>query len=129
MLWVPPRFVTPIFVVCDMVALFLQLVGVVQILNVSVTDPNAHEKAQKGKHIAQTGVAVQMICFGLFSVIAVRFNFTSKRFAAGFEQRLTDIDEKGKFCTVDGGPKRLKRNWQAILRVVNFASVMILVSL
>jgi hypothetical protein len=83
-------------------------------------------KANSGKRIAQTGVAIQLICFGLFSVIAIRFNFTSKRFAVAFEERLTNINEK--YCTIDGGDHKLKKNWEAILRVTNIASVGILVS-
>ncbi len=125
-LWIPPRFVTPIFVVCDIFALLIQLFGTVKITSISPTDPNLAADAKKGKKIAQIGVAIQLACFGLFSVIAIRFNFTSKKFAAGFEQRLSNIEEK--YCTIDGGEKRLKKNWQAILRCVNVASLMILVS-
>ncbi|KUJ20461.1 RTA1 like protein [Mollisia scopiformis] len=124
LLWIPPRFVTPIFVACDVLALLLQLTGAVQITTVSSTAVNAKSKLSRGKTIAQIGVAVQLICFGLFSIIAVRFNFTSKRFKASFEERLGS--EKGeKHYTVDG--KKLKPNWQAILRVTNFASAMILI--
>jgi hypothetical protein len=62
----------------------------------------------------------------LFTIIAIRFNFISKRFAASFEERLTNINEK--YCTIDGGDRKLKKNWQAILRVTNIASFLILVS-
>ncbi|KAE8441144.1 hypothetical protein EG329_005827 [Mollisiaceae sp. DMI_Dod_QoI] len=126
LLWIPPRFVTPIFVACDILALLLQLWGAVQITTVSATASDAHTKLTRGKKIAQTGVAIQLICFGLFSIIAVRFNFTSKRFADQFEQRLGETKGQ-KYCTIDGGAKKLKPNWQAILRVTNFASAMILI--
>jgi hypothetical protein len=107
------------------VALFLQLVGAVMIVTVSDTDPNAKSKANRGKRIAQIGVGVQLACFGLFSIMAVRFNFTSKRFAAGFEDRITNANEK--YVTIDGQDRQLKRSWRAILRVTNIASICILV--
>jgi hypothetical protein len=142
LLWIPPRFVTPIFVACDvrksthktsllhinskaLVALLLQLWGAVQITSVTPGQADAVSKANKGKKIAQIGVAIQLACFGLFSIIAVRFNFTSKRFAIAFEQRLTNINEK--YCTIDGTDHKLKKNWQAILRVTNIASLCILI--
>jgi hypothetical protein len=109
------------------VALLLQLWGAVMISTLDVNDPNLAKKAKQGKKIAQIGVAIQLACFGLFALIAVRFNFTSKRFAASFDQRLTDTGEK--YCSIDGSDKKLKRNWQAILRVTNLASLLILVSL
>jgi len=126
LLWIPPRFVTPIFVACDIVALLLQLWGAVQITTVTAGSHDAASKLSRGKRIAQTGVAIQLICFGLFSVIAVRFNFTSKRFATQFEERLGDTVGE-KYCSIDGSEKKLKPNWQAILRVTNFASAMILI--
>lgn len=115
----------------------LQLVGAVQITTINPTDRDALSKSNRAKRIAEIGVAVQLIFFGLFSVIAVRFNFTSKRFASEFEERITlvtvggDVEgnnKKGeKYVKIDGGEKILKRNWQSILRVVNVASVCILV--
>jgi hypothetical protein len=126
LLWIPPRFITPIFVFCDIVALLLQLLGAVKITSLDANDPDLAKKAKQGKQIAQIGVAVQLICFGLFTIVAVRFNFTSKRFATSFNERLNDTGEK--YCTIDGSEKKLKRNWKAILRVTNLASFLILVS-
>jgi hypothetical protein len=103
----------------------LQLVGAVIITSVNAGDADAKSKANRGKAIAEIGVAVQLICFGLFSVIAVRFNFTSKRFKKSFDERY-NINE-GKFFVLEGGNRRLKTSWQTILRVTNFASVCILV--
>jgi RTA1 like protein len=100
--------------------------GAVQITSISPGAANAVSNANEGKRIAQIGVVIQLVCFGLFTIIAIRFNFTSKRFAASFEERLTNINEK--YCTIDGGNRKLKKNWQAILRVTNIASFLILVS-
>ncbi|KAF8867134.1 RTA1 like protein [Acephala macrosclerotiorum] len=127
LLWVPPRFVTPIFVACDIVALFLQLIGAVRITTVNVNTSGGKNNLQTGKTIAQIGVAVQMACFGLFSIIAIRFNFTSKRFAARFEERLATETKGEKYCIIDGEERKLKPNWQAILRVTNITSILILI--
>ena len=104
------------------------------ITSVDITDADALSKATKGKHIAEIGVAVQLACFGLFSIIAVRFNFTSKRFSNRFEERICLVEgegdeggKTGKWVRVDNEEKKLKRNWQAILRVTNIASLCILV--
>lgn len=77
---------------------------------------------------------MQMLCFGLFSVIAIRFHFTSRQFASHFEQRihLTSVDgsdgKSHKYVEMDGFSGKVKRNWVAILRVTNIASICILVS-
>lgn len=108
------------------VALFLQLIGAVVITSVQPGDANASSKLTKGKDIAIIGVAVQIICFGLFSVIAIRFNFTSKRFEAEFQDRVGGCTDDKDYA-IDGLDRKLKRNWPALLRCVNFASLMILV--
>ncbi|OOQ88102.1 RTA1 domain protein [Penicillium brasilianum] len=121
--WVPPRFITPLFVGFDVVALFLQLVGAVMISTVDSTDTDAASKLNKGKHIAQAGVIIQLIAFGLFSVAAVRFNFTSKRFTKTIHERYELSGEKDYI--VDGIAR--KKHWPALLRVVNLTTVLILV--
>ncbi|KAJ5758608.1 RTA1 like protein-domain-containing protein [Penicillium odoratum] len=121
--WVPPRFITPIFVGFDIVALLLQLSGAVMISSVSVTDAAAAHKIFKGKAIAQAGVIIQLVAFGLFSVAAVRFNFTSKRFTDELAGRYEVLDEKT--YSIDGIVKN--RHWPALLRVVNLTTLLILV--
>jgi hypothetical protein len=102
----------------DVIALFLQLVGAVMISSVDSTDTDAASKLNKGKHIAQAGVIVQLIAFGLFSVAAVRFNFTS------IHERYELSGEKDYI--VDGIAR--KKHWPALLRVVNLTTLLILVS-
>src|ERR1700684_2697175 len=46
----------------------------------------------QGKRIEQVGVAVQLLCFGVFTVIAIRFNFIAKRFTEDFESRISNTD-------------------------------------
>jgi hypothetical protein len=108
------------------VALFIQLIGAVIVASINPTDSDAQSQANKGKIIALIGLGVQISCFGLFSVIAVRFNFTSKRFEAAYKDRITgSLDEK--YCTIDEGERKLKRNWPALLRCINIACLLILV--
>ncbi|KAJ5974491.1 ZIP metal ion transporter [Penicillium waksmanii] len=121
--WVPPRFITPLFVGFDIVALFLQLVGAVMLSSVSVGDTGAAQKLDRGKSIAQAGVIIQLVAFGMFSVAAVRFNFTSKRFAKSISERYESSGEKSYI--IDGLVK--KKHWPALLRVVNFTTLLILV--
>jgi hypothetical protein len=114
------------FLILKLVALVVQLIGAVTVASIDAADSDAQSKANKGKTIALVGLGIQISCFGLFSVIAVRFNFTSKRFAAKFEGRITgSLNEK--YCTIDGGERKLKRNWPALLRCVNIACLLILV--
>ncbi|KAJ5729371.1 RTA1 like protein-domain-containing protein [Penicillium malachiteum] len=121
--WVPPQFITPIFVGFDIVALLLQLSGAVMISSVSEGEVNGAEKLSKGKEIAQAGVIIQLAAFGLFSVAAVRFNFTSKAFSKQLDQRYESVGEKE--YSIGGIVKR--KHWPALLRVVNFATLLILV--
>jgi hypothetical protein len=122
--WVPPRFITPIFVGFDIIALLLQLGGAVIITSVSSDDTDAADKLNRGKHIAQAGVIIQLAAFGLFSIAAVRFNFTSKRFSKNIHDRYESFGEKQ--YVIDGVLKN--KHWPALLRAVNLTTVLILVS-
>lgn len=122
--WVPPRFITPIFVGFDIVALLLQMGGAIMITSVDGMDKNARDKLNTGKHVAQIGVIVQLVAFGLFAVAAVRFNFTSKRFTRLVSERYESSGEKEHII---GGVAKNK-HWPSLLRVVNFTTILILVS-
>ncbi|PSR90400.1 putative RTA1 domain protein [Coniella lustricola] len=127
LLWVPPRWCTPIFVAFDIAALFLQLVGAVMIAGTSITDPNYLAKVHKGKNIALAGVSVQLLAFGLFSVIAARFHMIAKRFKADVQKRLHPVPGE-KYVTVDGlDGRKLRPNWEWLLYVVNFTCALIIV--
>lgn len=121
---VPARFITPLFVGFDVVALFLQLIGAIMISSVGPNDSNAASKLNRGKKIAQAGVIVQLAAFGLFSVAAVRFNFTSKKFTKTIHERYEMFGEEDYI--IDGVAK--KKHWPALLRVVNLTTLLILVS-
>lgn len=72
------------------------------------------------------GVAIQLACFGLFTIIAIRFNFISRRFDSDFDSRICNDNEK--YVTIDGGARKLRKDWRALLRVTNVACGCILVS-
>ncbi|KAF3769900.1 RTA1-domain-containing protein [Cryphonectria parasitica EP155] len=127
LLWVPPRWCTPIFVGFDIAALFLQLVGAVMIAGTSITDPNYVQKVHRGKDIALAGVSVQILAFGLFSIIAVRFHIIAKRFKADVQKRLQPIPGE-KYVTVEGiDGRKLKPHWEVLLYVVNISCALIMV--
>lgn len=46
--WVPARFITPLFVGFDVVALFIQLIGAIMISSVGHSDSNAASKLNRG---------------------------------------------------------------------------------
>ncbi|QKX62190.1 uncharacterized protein TRUGW13939_09349 [Talaromyces rugulosus] len=128
-IWVPPRFVTPIFVFFDILALFLQLIGAVMLTSTDATDANAQDKINRGKDIALIGTIVQLAAFGLFTFVAVRFNFTSKRFEKSVYQ---EYNNDSRYNTADEHTLQMERetgdtNWRALLRVVNIATILVLV--
>ncbi|MCJ1415660.1 hypothetical protein MMC32_001992 [Xylographa parallela] len=127
LLWVPPRFVTPIFVTCDIIALLTQLYGAVIVSGTQVTDPDAVSKFAHGKQVVLIGLGLQVACFGLFSIIAIRFHFTSKRFAKNFDQRVGGVPGETNF-SVDGEKRKFKRDWETLLWMVNVACILVLVS-
>jgi xanthine/uracil permease len=127
LIWVPPRFLTPIFVGFDILALFLQLIGAVIVSGTQPTDSDAQTKLKRGKDIALAGVTLQIIAFGLFSIIAVRFHFTSKRFIDDYNRRFrTGPGEK--LGSLEGTPEKFRPAWRSLLYAVNTACLMILVS-
>lgn len=123
------RWVTPIFVGFDIAALMLQLVGAVMIAGTSITDSNYLEKVHRGKYIALSGVSVQLLAFGLFSVIAVRFHIIAKRFKESVQKRLTRIPGDEKYVTVEGiEGRKLRPNWEMLLYAINISCALIMVS-
>lgn len=122
------RFVTPIFVSSDIICLLLQLTGAVKVSSVDPEDPDAAKKANKGRNIALIGVILQLVVFGFFCVAAARFNFTSRAFLADFEKRI-HAPTDAKYVQIDDYPKKVKKHWQQLLHMVNFACALILVGL
>jgi len=102
-LWVPPRRVTPVFVGCDILSFFIQVIG-----GSMVAAANSRDKANRGKNIVLVGLALQLATFGFFVFASVRLNVLLRK-------QLRDV------------PLPKERNWQLFLNVVNVANLLILV--
>lgn len=99
-LWITPRYLTPIFVGCDVIAFLVQVGGSSQISSEN------RATVELAFTIMKAGLAVQLACFGLFLVVAIRFHFKVRT----FRQYWPD------------------ENWTTFLWVVNVAAVLIFVS-
>ncbi|RMZ81940.1 hypothetical protein DV737_g2305, partial [Chaetothyriales sp. CBS 132003] len=102
-LWVPPRRVTPVFVGCDVLSFFVQVVG-----GSMVAGANTPSKANTGKNVVLVGLALQLATFGFFVFASIRLN----------------VLLRGQLRNV---PLPKERNWQMFLNVVNVANILILV--
>jgi hypothetical protein len=121
------RFITPIFVGFDVFTLFLQLIGAVIVSSTLPTDSDAAKKLQMGKDIALAGISAQIGAFGLFSLVAVRFHFISKRFNTEVEKRF-HATPGDKYVSMEGAKRKFNPNWRNLLFVVNLSCLLILVS-
>ncbi|CEI61860.1 hypothetical protein FVEN_g2916 [Fusarium venenatum] len=113
-LWVPPRFITLLFVGFDVISLILQLVAAIFIAGTDPTDSNAKQKLNLGKTLGLVGVSTQIAGFGLFTIAAIRFHFAARKLSPEFarqNQEKYDITKK----------------WQTLLTVVNVSCLLILV--
>ncbi|KAI2626699.1 RTA1-domain-containing protein [Hypoxylon sp. NC1633] len=126
LLWVPPRWVTPIFVSFDIIALLVQLIGAVIVSSTKPTDQDAANKLQRGKNIALAGLALQIVAFGLFSIVAARFHFTSKRFESILQSSLEPTGKAGAVI-VKGSGRLINSNWRRLLYAINLSCLFILI--
>ncbi len=97
----------------------MQTVGAATIASAQPTDSNFQTKQNQGKDIVLVGLAIQIIFFGFFSIIAVRFHFTGKQLA---------LPEDQLIMHAGGNKRRLKANWGQLLAAVNFGCLCIMVS-
>ncbi|KAI1412932.1 RTA1-domain-containing protein [Hypoxylon sp. FL1857] len=126
LLWIPPRWITPIFVSFDIIALLVQLIGAVSVSGTRATDKDAANKLKIGKDVALVGLAIQMGAFGLFTIIAARFHFTSQQFEASLKWRLEEAGS-GKAVLVKGTSKKINPNWRHLLYALNVSCILILI--
>ena len=73
-LWVPPRWMTPIFVGCDVVAFLIQVLGA------SRVGSDDFKVVKQSYSIMKIGLSVQLACFGFFIIVATRFHFVARTF-------------------------------------------------
>ena len=101
-LWLPSRYITPVFVGCDVFSFFVQIIG-----GSMLAGANTASKLTTGKNVILVGLAIQMITFGFFVLASIRFSFFLRK-------------------TLQGVPLPAERNWRLFLRIINIASVIIL---
>ncbi|KAH8668335.1 RTA1 like protein-domain-containing protein [Xylariales sp. PMI_506] len=126
LLWVPARWITPIFVIFDVIAILLQGSGAAIVAGTEPTDAHAKAKINRGRALALAGVSVQIAAFGLFTMVAVRFQRTSKQFVPELESTILRVEGE-KTATLPGNPKKFNPNWRTILLVVNVSCALILI--
>lgn len=84
-LWCPPRWITPIFVAFDLITFSIQLAGVSRTgdaFKSGVSPRDKQDAIDTGIHILRIGLGLQLICFGLFVLIGVRFCLVGRRWRA-----------------------------------------------
>ena len=101
-LWLPARHITPLFVGFDVLSFFIQVIG-----GAMVASADTPAKGNKGKNVVLVGLGLQLVTFGFFVLASIRFAVVLKT----------------KLRTV---VLPTERNWQLFLKVVNVASVIIL---
>ena len=81
-LWVPPRWITPIFVSFDAVTFFIQMVGI-SAAATAIHGPGDVDIDQlnNGLKVAKIGLILQMICFLFFAIIGIHFLFASRKWS------------------------------------------------
>ena len=102
-LWVPARRVTPVFVGCDVLSFFVQVVG-----GSMVAAADSASKANKGRNVVLIGLGVQLATFGVFALASLRLMIMLRT-------QLKDISLP------------MERNWPLFLTVINMANVLILI--
>ncbi|KAL5003688.1 RTA1 like protein-domain-containing protein [Aspergillus recurvatus] len=123
--WVPPRWITPIFVGFDIGALMLQLVGAVMITSGNGNSQDDIDTFNRGRDLALVGVVVQIVAFALFTIAAIRFNFTSKNFIMHPPEPVYGERQDDFSMALQDKPR--KSDWLRLLRAVNFSTIMILI--
>ena len=81
-IWVPVRFIAFLFITFDMLSFFIQIIGVfVLIAHLTREDSTVSQRTKSLKmtyDILRVGFIMQIITFGFFMLIALRFMFVSK---------------------------------------------------
>ncbi|KAI5776336.1 RTA1 like protein-domain-containing protein [Geopyxis carbonaria] len=99
-LWVPARFVTPIFVAFDVVSFTIQLIGAAMLSSADATD---FAKIDRGGDIIKIGLAVQLVGFGFFTVVGLRWAVLMKGESGGEEVKAAAGGRRRLAWAVNGG--------------------------
>lgn len=91
-LWVPVRWITPLFVTFDMFAFLIQLGGITDIGSAYTSTDSPPKQAaalDHGLHVLKFGLLIQLLCFAIFAVVGLRFMLVSRKWgdpAAGADR-------------------------------------------
>lgn len=102
-LWLPAIRITPLFVGCDVLSFFVQIIG-----GAMLASANNPAEAEAGKNVVLVGLGIQIATFGFFVLASIRF-------AIVLRTKLRAV------------PLPTHPDWRLFLTVVNVASVFILV--
>lgn len=113
-LWVFPRLITPFFVLFDLLAFLIQVWGVLVVSAAYTKADNDPEKVdvddvKTGSNILKIGLIVQLVCFGFFALIGIKFVITSRNWAS-------PIDRRGKVLGT----------WRRLSWAINIAATLIM---
>lgn len=112
-LFVPPRWITPIFVSFDLLAFLIQLLGLGSVGAAYETNgPIDQEQVDHGLGILRFGLIAQVLCFGIFAVIGFRFLQVSRSFGVDYRGRDEPLPD----------PK-----WQRLSLALNASATLIMV--
>lgn len=100
-----------------MLSFTLQAIGAVIVITASPTNADFKTKENRGKGIVLTGLVLQLLCFGLFAIIAARFHFTGRKLAMPD----SELDLNGR------KGKKLDPRWNRLLWILNISCLCILV--
>ncbi|KAI9671240.1 MAG: hypothetical protein M1829_004647 [Trizodia sp. TS-e1964] len=81
-LWVPARFIAPIFITFDVISFLIQFLGVAIIagtINSKDSPSDIKTQTDRGFAALRLGLILQLLCFALFYLISIRFMVVSKR--------------------------------------------------
>ncbi len=110
-LWVPARWITPLFVSFDLGSFFVQFIGLAVIASgftSNKTGKDLQHSINNGIRVLKFGLIIQLLCFGIFALISARFIFISRRWRNEW---------------LDGGNAR----WRRLGWAINVSSTLIMV--
>lgn len=96
-LWVPARWITPIFVSFDMFAFLIQLASITDVRSAYTSSKplkDATTMFEHGLHVLKVGLIIQLLCFTAFAIIGLRFTLVSRKWV----NHSTALEGKSKRC-------------------------------
>lgn len=111
-LWVPARWITPIFVTLDLLSFLIQLSGLSSVASAhspKISPEETQKRLDSGISTLRTGLIVQLFGFGIFTIIGARFVVVSRKWEDDWP------DDRGR--------------WRRCAWAINISCTLIMVSL